>query len=125
MSAKYQYRRDSDAQRRTIILDTGEPFFTTDTKKLFVGDGVTVGGIFIGPRYKGSIQLVSGQDYITVTGAALPFTPTSVLMTVRKAGSSDANFGAELRGLPTSGGFTADLDAIPPDNTYYLDYEYI
>jgi hypothetical protein len=37
-------RRGTDAQRQTITLDQGEIAFTTDTKKIYVGDGVTLGG---------------------------------------------------------------------------------
>ena len=38
-------RRGTDAQRETIIFDMGELVYTTDTKKLYIGDGITVGGV--------------------------------------------------------------------------------
>jgi len=37
-------RRGTDAQRQGITFDLGEPVFTTDTQKLYVGDGITAGG---------------------------------------------------------------------------------
>lgn len=37
-------RRGTDAQRQGITFDLGEPVFTTDTQKLYIGDGVTAGG---------------------------------------------------------------------------------
>jgi hypothetical protein len=37
-------RRGTDAQRQTITFDQGEIVFTTDTKKVYVGDGITTGG---------------------------------------------------------------------------------
>ena len=37
-------RRGTDAQRQTVTFDQGELIYTTDTLKLFVGDGVTLGG---------------------------------------------------------------------------------
>lgn len=40
-----QIRRGTDATRQTIIFDQGEITWTTDTNKLFVGDGSTAGGI--------------------------------------------------------------------------------
>ena len=40
-----QIRRGTDAQRQGITPLAGELIFTTDTKKLFVGDGSTVGGV--------------------------------------------------------------------------------
>jgi hypothetical protein len=40
-------RRGTDTQRQTALLDQGELAYTTDTQKLFVGDGATAGGINI------------------------------------------------------------------------------
>jgi hypothetical protein len=37
-------RRGTDAQRQGVVFDLGEPIWTQDTKKLFVGDGITAGG---------------------------------------------------------------------------------
>lgn len=37
-------RRGTEAQRSTITFDQGEIIYTTDSKKLYVGDGLTVGG---------------------------------------------------------------------------------
>jgi len=42
-----QFRRGPDSDRLTITPSVAEPVFTTDTKKLFVGDGSTAGGIEI------------------------------------------------------------------------------
>jgi hypothetical protein len=40
-----QVRRGLEADRLSITPDMGEPLFTTDTKKLYIGDGATPGGI--------------------------------------------------------------------------------
>jgi Major tropism determinant N-terminal domain len=37
-------RRGTDAQRQTLTFDQGEVVYTTDTKKLYMGDGITAGG---------------------------------------------------------------------------------
>lgn len=44
---KLKIRRGTDAERQQIILDTGELGYTTDTdlKRVFIGDGITYGGI--------------------------------------------------------------------------------
>ena len=44
-----QFRRGTDAQRdtSTFVPLSGEPIWTTDTKKLWVGDGSTAGGILV------------------------------------------------------------------------------
>lgn len=38
-------RRGTDTQRQQITFDQGELVYTTDTLKLFVGDGITPGGV--------------------------------------------------------------------------------
>ena len=45
---KLKVRRGTDSQRQKIILDQGELGFTTDTQRLFVGNGVLSGGIVVG-----------------------------------------------------------------------------
>lgn len=40
-------RRGTEAERLLIIPLQGEPVFTTDTKKLYIGDGATPGGILV------------------------------------------------------------------------------
>lgn len=42
-----QFRRGLDSQRTTITPSAGEPIWTTDTTKLYIGDGVTPGGVEI------------------------------------------------------------------------------
>lgn len=47
---KLKIRRGTDAQRRSTLLDQGELGHTTDTKRLFVGNGVLSGGVNIGSK---------------------------------------------------------------------------
>jgi len=44
MSAKFQINSGSESQRLGILLDVGELFYVTNTKKFYVGDGLTYGG---------------------------------------------------------------------------------
>jgi len=39
------FRQGSDAERQTVVFASGEPVWTTDTYELYVGDGVTMGGV--------------------------------------------------------------------------------
>ena len=41
---KLLFRRGNDSDRKQTILASGEPGFTLDTKRLWIGDGVTPGG---------------------------------------------------------------------------------
>jgi len=57
-------RRGTDAQRQTLTFDQGEVVYTTDTKKLYIGDGITAGGTNI---------------LSTSAGAGVTFNPTTQL----------------------------------------------
>ena len=52
---KLLVRRGQNADRQNVILDQGELGFTTDGKRLFVGDGQTLGGIITGSKFLGSV----------------------------------------------------------------------
>jgi len=60
-----EFRRGSDADRATITPLSGEPIWTTDTHVLYVGDGVTQGGIQVagggGGGYINTSTLYSGE----------------------------------------------------------------
>lgn len=47
---KLKIRRGTNAQRKSTVLDQGELGYTTDTKRLFVGNGVLSGGLHIGAK---------------------------------------------------------------------------
>ena len=53
-------RRGLNADRTSITPVEGEPIYTTDTKKLYVGDGTTAGGTEIGG---GGTLTVNTQDF--------------------------------------------------------------
>lgn len=50
---KLLFRRGTDSERQTVTFNLGEPAFTTDSKRLFVGDGITPGGVVVGNKYLG------------------------------------------------------------------------
>jgi len=60
---KLLVRRGQDTDRQNITLNQGELGYTTDGKRLFVGDGQTLGGIITGNKFKGSVT-----NHLTITG---------------------------------------------------------
>lgn len=48
MSQKIAFRRGTDAARQSVVLDVGEPAFTTDSHDFYIGDGTTLGGVLVG-----------------------------------------------------------------------------
>ena len=126
MAQKIQIRRGVEAQRTSITPDAGEPLFTVDGRKLFIGDGATAGGVFIGPvrvdHVAGTVAMGSGADSVSVTGLALTTTPLQVLVTVRKP-AGGLNLFATVRGDSLStDGFIADLSGETDGDAYQLDY---
>jgi len=74
-------RRGTDAERLTITPLQGELIYTTDTAKIYVGDGATQGGVLIGPydlendttpQLAGDLDLngnnITGTGNINITG---------------------------------------------------------
>lgn len=74
-------RRGTDAERGTVTPLSGELIYTTDTKKLYVGDGTTVGGTEVGssnivldtsPQLGGNLDLnthdIVGTGNINISG---------------------------------------------------------
>ena len=64
-------RRGTDAQRATTPLDLGELVFTTDTKQLYVGNGIDAGGNPIIRLGTGLAWADPACTTIIATGAAL------------------------------------------------------
>ena len=59
-----QLRRGTDSNRLSITPVVGEPIFTTDTKKLFIGDGSTAGGITVSGIDSAQIASIVNSNYI-------------------------------------------------------------
>jgi hypothetical protein len=71
----------------------------------------------------GSVALVSGQDYIVVTGLALASTPDSVVVSVSKPTSGNYNiFATVVEDTITTDGFRVELSATPDNGNYKLKY---
>lgn len=47
-------RQGTDTERLNIVLNSGELGFTTDTERLFIGNGADAGGVLVGNKFKGS-----------------------------------------------------------------------
>ena len=82
---KLLVRRGTDVDRQLITLDQGELGFTTDSKRLFVGDGSTPGGTIAGNKFLGS-----SANHETITeGADGDFAFNTVTNTLYSKNGSD------------------------------------
>ena len=62
---KLKLRRGTDAQRQTVTLEQGELGYTTDGKRVWVGDGFTVGGSTVGNIAHPPLSVSSRTDLTT------------------------------------------------------------
>ena len=66
MSQRIQVRRGTNAARLTTTFSSGELAWVTDNQKLYVGDGITVGGVLATESTTGLVFL-TGNQTITET----------------------------------------------------------
>lgn len=67
--SKIKLRRGTNDQRRLVILDQGEPVYTTDTKRVFVGTGTLSGGFVVGSKvHSPLINFFSLSTVVAETG---------------------------------------------------------
>lgn len=97
-------KRGTDAERQGITPDSGEPVWTIDTKKLYIGDGSTAGGVLVtGAEGGGSL---TGIDDNT----------TGVVLTLADSVSTFSNdVDLDVNDLILSGGEingTGDIDIL-------------
>ena len=82
-----QIRRGTEAERLTITPLAGEVVFTTDTKYLYVGDGITVGGVSVSEQSQDAIaSLVSGSH----TGIYFTYNDSTNQLTATVTGGVDS-----------------------------------
>ena len=99
---KLLIRRGTNVDRQNVILTEGELGYTIDTKRLFVGDGQTQGGISIGSTYAGSSTAVT--DFVgAVVGDYAFDTDNNKLYVHHLSGSaSNINNWVEVGGVYTA-----------------------
>lgn len=70
-----QIRRGLASELSSVTPAEGEPLYTTDTKRLYLGDGTTAGGVLVGPSAggggsDGTVPLIT-QAYAATEGYGL------------------------------------------------------
>tara|TARA_R110000824_G_scaffold222662_1_gene410396 strand:+ start:12711 stop:14384 length:1674 start_codon:yes stop_codon:yes gene_type:complete len=87
---KLLVRRGTNADRKKITLASGELGYTTDTERLYIGNGSDMGGILVGNKWKGyTSDLTSLAGVITGDYAFDTSTNTLNVLTKGDGSSSD------------------------------------
>jgi microcystin-dependent protein len=76
---KILFRRGLNSDRKAVTFNLGEPAFCTDTKRLFVGDGSTLGGVPAGTKNYGANAALSGSYYYNGFNTNLNATTFSIV----------------------------------------------
>lgn len=115
---KIQLRQGTDVQRRTanttgILFSTGEPGFCIDTKRVFIGDGVTYGGWPVGAQNLGVVNALFGSSTNGFSTQALG------VFNTKGAALGDIIYDKETRGIY---GLTG-VSNFPPLSTDFVKYD--
>jgi len=85
---KLLVRRGNNYDRTQITLDSGELGYTTDTKRLYIGDGSTAGGNIIGNIYKGKVAAVTALAPAVVGDYAFETSSNQLKVLIQNTGSA-------------------------------------
>ena len=117
-------RRGTNAERAGVMFFEGELVYTTDTKKLFVGDGTTVGGIAVDST-AGSINNLTDVNIVGIqTGQILQWDGSQFIAGDDK-GDKESVTGADSTILVDATNSSINLDGtvkghiIPDQNEVY------
>tara|TARA_R100000805_G_C3619373_1_gene122454 strand:- start:430 stop:2049 length:1620 start_codon:yes stop_codon:yes gene_type:complete len=112
---KLLVRRGTDYDRQQITLDSGELGYTTDTKRLWIGDGTTVGGNLVGNKYKGKAANLTTLAPVDIGDYAFDTDNNSFYICTEGTGSESTNWlkvasnnvaGNETIAIDSTGGVT-------------------
>lgn len=65
---KLVIRRGTDADRQSVILSSGELGYAIDTKRVYIGDGITTGGTLVSNKNFGIVQGIQSYAGIAQPG---------------------------------------------------------
>jgi hypothetical protein len=108
MATKIYLRRGLNSELTAVVLESGEPGWTTDEKRLYIGDGSTAGGILVGGDGVGVDTLNALYGAVTIsggTGIAITVSGQYIIVD-EEAGGLDVDSLNGLTGVVTISGGT-------------------
>ena len=105
---KLLVRRGTDADRKNITLDSGELGYTTDSERLYIGNGTTKGGLITGNKYKGKAAAATSLAPC-VTGDYVFETDTNTLKVLQNGTGAQATDWVTVSNLLSAGDGTITI----------------
>jgi microcystin-dependent protein len=105
---KLLVRRGTDTERKEVTLDEGEFGYTTDTKRVFIGDGTTPGGTLVGNKFLGTAETITSK-----TGAVgdIAFdSDNNILQFISENNGGSINDWVTISNLASAGDSTINID---------------
>lgn len=107
---KLLVRRGLDSDRKQIVLTEGELGYTTDTKRLFIGDSTTTGGKVVGNVFKGSATSVTSLAPAEIGDLAYD-SDDRVLYRLQSGTGSNLSDWEKIGGVYTGGNNTISINS--------------
>lgn len=85
---KILLRQGTDSERLNVVFNSGEPAFTTDTRRLFIGDGATFGGVLAGNLFKGTVTNITSVSPAEI-GDTVYNSDTNILYRLKSSNGSN------------------------------------
>jgi len=104
-------RSGTETERQTITLDVGEFGYTTDSKRLYIGDGATPGGIIVGNVFKGFSSNILSIGGTPRLGDSAYDTATKTLYSFLSGATNDPTNWRPIGGFYSSGNGTIAIDS--------------
>jgi hypothetical protein len=112
----FKIRRGTNAERLTITPAEGELIYTTDTKKLYVGDGATTGGTAVTDLSAYATQAYVDQAVSDIIDGAIPALDT--LKELADAIGGDSDFITTINNQLADKANSADLATVATSGSY-------
>jgi len=104
-------RSGTESQRQSVILDVGEFGYTTDSNRLYIGDGVTVGGFITGNVFKGYSPSILALTNVPRPGDSAFDTGRSTLYIYNSGATNNIASWLPVGGFYTAGNGTITINS--------------
>ena len=111
---KLVFRQGSENDRRKVIFTSGEPVYTTNSRRLFIGNGSLSGGDVVGNKFLGydtTLATLATNKSLAVEGDLGFVIDSNKLYVLSGNNGSDVNSWKNIGGIYTTGDSYIDISS--------------